>query len=76
MEDLKVRHQELLKEKRLTALSTVFIDYNKIFINHKTWENSTTECCAMKNSEDFMPRKQKRCLRFPATDLKIKVVWK
>lgn len=29
MEDLKVRHQELLKEKRLTALSIVFIAYNK-----------------------------------------------
>lgn len=37
MEDLKVRHQELLKEKRLTALSVVLIAYNKVFISHMTW---------------------------------------
>lgn len=71
MEDLKVRHQELLKEKRLTALSIVFIAYNKVFINHMTWEKSTIECCAMKNSEDFMPRKQNRFLRCPATQIEI-----
>ena len=32
---------ELLKEKRLTVLSTDFIDYNKIFISPHSREKST-----------------------------------
>lgn len=68
MEDLKVRHQELLKEKRLTALSTVFIAYNKVFINHMTWEKVQLSVVLWKiqrilcqeNKTDFLDAQQHR----------------
>lgn len=69
MEDLKVRHQELLKEKRLTALSVVLIAYNKVFISHMTWGEKVLSSVVLwkiqrilcqENKTDFLEAQQHR----------------